>query len=384
MTRHGIDYERKPGEPRSHSPMKREPLDWTVLGVLPAFLVLAFTLGGLHHYPAYDFRAIWQAGRDVAHGLDPYPTVASVPINPKAQHDFFIYPGIVAVAMVPFGLMPFGVAAGIFTVILVASVAAALRILGVRDWRCYGAAFLCIPVLESFRLGALSPLLALGLAGVWVLRDRRWALPIVVTAVILAKLFLWPLFIWLLATRRWGAAARSALLTAVLGLTGWAVVGLDTIASYPALLRKMTDVQFHNTVGMEGLFGSLGAGAATAHVGAVLAAVFGSAAIVMAARRGVATEVTFGLAILVSLVASPIAWLHYDSVLIVPVAIASRRMSGWWFVPLALWATPQPLSHGSTWRIAASMTVATAATIGRPFVDGLVRWTPVRSLAQPG
>ena len=364
--------------------MRREPLDWTLLAVLPAFLVLAFTLGGLHHYPAYDFRAIWQAGRDVAHGLDPYPAVASIPTNPAAQHDYFIYPGVVAVAMVPFGLMPFAVAAGIFTVILVASVAVALRILGVRDWRCYGAAFLSIPVLESFRLGALSPLLALGLAGVWVLRDRRWTLPVVIAAVVLAKLFLWPLFIWLLATRRWGAAARSALLTAVVGLIGWTVVGLDTIAPYPALLRKMTDVQFRNTVGVEGLLGSLGAGAATAHFGVVLVAVLGSAAIVVAARNGAATELTFGLTILVSLLASPIAWLHYDSVLLVPVAIASRRMSGWWFLPLLLWASPQPLSDGSTWRIVVPMAVATAATVGQPFVDGLIRWWPLRGVAQPG
>src|SRR6266404_3723872 len=277
--------------------MRREPLDWTLLAVLPAFLVLAFTLGGLHHYPAYDFRAIWQAGHDVAHGHNPYPAVPSIPTSPAAQHDYFIYPGVVAVAMVPFGLMPFGVAAGIFTAILVASVAAALRILGVRDWRCYGAAFLSIPVLESFRLGALSPLLALGLAGVWVMRDRRWALPVVVAAVVLPKLFLWPLFIWLLATRRWGAAARSALLTAVVGLIGWAVVGLDTIAPYPALLHKMTDVQFRNTVGVEGLLGSLGAGAATAHFGVVLVAVLGSAAIIVAARNGAATELTFGVGV---------------------------------------------------------------------------------------
>jgi hypothetical protein len=364
--------------------MKREPLVWTLLGVLPVFLVLAFTLGGLHHYPAYDFRAIWQAGRDVAHGHDPYPTVASIPTNPTAQHDFFIYPGVVAVAMVPLGLLPFWLAAGIFTVILVAAVAATLRILAVRDWRCYGAAYASIPVLESFRLGALSPLLALGLAGVWVLRDRRWALPLVVSAVVLAKLFLWPLFIWMLATRRWGAAARSALLTAAVGIVGWAVVGLDTIAPYPALLKKMTDVQFRNTVGVEGLLGSFGAGAATAHVGVELVAVLGSAAIVVAARGGAATDLTFGLTILVSLLASPIAWLHYDAVLLVPVAIASRRMSGWWLLPLALWISPQPLSDGSTWRIVVPMVVAAMATLGRPAVDGLIRWWPLRGVAQPG
>src|SRR5487761_884598 len=242
--------------------MSREPLEWTLLGVLPVLLVLAFALGARHHQPAFDFRAIWQAGRDVAHGHNPYPTVAGIPSNPAAQHDEFIYPAVVAVAMVPFGI-----AAGVFVAILVASVAATLRVLGVRDWRCYGVAFASIPVLESIRLGALSPLLALGVAGVWVARDRRWRLPAIVAAVVLAKLFLWPLFVWLLATRRLGAAVRAALLSAVVGGLGWAVVGVGALGSYPALLAKMSAVQFRNTVGVAGLLTSFGGAVASAHAG---------------------------------------------------------------------------------------------------------------------
>ena len=364
--------------------MRREPLEWTLLGVVPVLLVLAFTLGARHHQPAFDFRAIWQAGRDVAHGHNPYPAVASIPSNPAAQHDEFIYPAVVAVAMVPFGLMPFGVAAGLFMTILVVSVGAMLRLLGVRDWRCYGVAFASVPVLESLRLGALSPLLALGLAGAWVARDRRWRLPAIVAAVVLAKLFLWPLFVWLLATRRWGAAARAALLTAVVGALGWAVVGVTTLGSYPALLGKMTDVELRDTVGVAGLLASLGAGAATAHAGIMLAAILGSAGIVAAARRGDGSELAFGVTVLVSLLASPIVWLHYDVLLLVPVALASRRLSGWWLLPLVLWVAPQPLSDGSTWRIAVPIAVAAAVVLGRPLADGLIRWKPLRGVAQPG
>ena len=364
--------------------MRREPLEWTVLGVVPIVLVLAFTIGVRHHQPAYDFRPVWQAGRDVAHGRDPYPKAASISSNPKAPHDEFIYPAAVAVMMVPFSLLPFGVAAGLFMTLLVVSVLATLYILGVRDWRCYGAAFAAIPVLESLRLGAWSPLLALGVAAAWVLRDRRWALPIVVCAVVLAKLFLWPLFVWLLATRRWGAAARSAFLTAAVGAIGWAVVGFDTLASYPALLRKMTDVQFRNTIGVEGLLGSLGAGATSAHDGTLVAAIVGSAAIVAAARRRGEPELAFGVAILVALLVSPIAWLHYDTLLLVPVALASRRMSVWWLVPLLLWVTPQPQSWGSPWRIALPMVVAAVAVLGRHAAGGLIRWKPLRGVAQPG
>lgn len=364
--------------------MRREPLEWTLLGVLPVLLVVAFALGARHHQPAFDFRAIWQAGRDVAHGHNPYPAVATIPSNPAAHHDEFVYPAVVAVALVPFGLMPFGIAAGLFLAILVVSVAATLRVLGVRDWRCYGVAFASIPVLESIRLGALSPLLALGLAGAWVARDRRWRLPAIVAALVLAKLFLWPLFVWLLATRRWGAAARAALLTAVVGGLGWAVVGFGTLGSYPALLGKMADVQVRDTVGVAGLLASLGAGAASAHAGVMLAAILGSAAIVAAARWGDGPELAFGVTVLVSLLASPIAWLHYDVLLLVPLALASRRLSGLWLLPLALWVAPQPLSDGSTWRIAVPIAVAAAVVLGRPLADGLIRWKPLRGVAQPG
>ena len=364
--------------------MRREPLEWTLFGVLPVLLVLAFTFGSLRHQPAYDFRAIWQAGRAVAHGHNPYPIAASIPTGRKAGYDEFIYPAAVAVVMVPFGLMPFGVAAALFVAVLLAAVAATLRLLGVRDWRCYGVAFASVPVLESFRLGTLSPLLALGVAGAWVARDRRWTLPAVVAAVVLAKLFLWPLFVWLLATRRWGAAARSALLTVGVAALGWVVVGFDTLAPYPALLRKMTDAQLHNTVGFAGLLSSLGVRPNAAHVGVVSVAVLGSTAIVATARRHHGPELAFGLTVFVALVASPIAWLNYNAVLLVPIALASRRFTGWWLVLLAFWAAPVPYSGGSTWRIVVPIAVAAVATLGRDAAGSLIRWSPLRGVAQPG
>ncbi len=53
----------------------------------------------------------------------------------------FPYPAGAAVAMVPFGALPFDVAAGVLTVLLVAATMASLWLLGVRDWRCHGVAF---------------------------------------------------------------------------------------------------------------------------------------------------------------------------------------------------------------------------------------------------
>ena len=88
-----------------------------------------------------------------------------------APGDRFVYPPPVAILLIPLGALPFPLAAAIITVVLIAAVAATLAVLGVRDWRCYGAAYLSIAVLHDIRLGALTPLLALGLALVWRWRD---------------------------------------------------------------------------------------------------------------------------------------------------------------------------------------------------------------------
>jgi alpha-1,2-mannosyltransferase len=369
--------------------LKRGPVAWLLFAVLPMLLTLEFTIG-VHHAPAFDFRALWDAGRNVAAGQNPYPSVASIPSSPTVAHQEFIYPAAVAVAMVPLGLLPFGVAAGVFIVLLIASVGMTLWLLGVRDWRCYGVAFASIPVLESFRLGAITPLLALGLAGIWVTRDRRWSLPILVCGMVLAKLFLWPLYVWLIATGRRGAAVRSAVLTGIAGLVGWSVVGFGTLGRYPHVLQRMTDVQYRKSYGFDGLLASLGVGSTWSRLGVVVAGVVGVAAIAAAVRWGRRGEVAFGVAIFVSLLASPLVWLHYYTLLLVPVALFSARLSLLWLVPLLLWATPYPESGGSAWRIALPIAL-TAAAVGfgqlraeQRASEALIPWRPSRGVAQPG
>ena len=158
-----------------------------LLGVVPALLALTIIGGAIGHRYAFDFHgALWQAARDVLDGRNPYPPPTAAGVAPG---DRFVYPPPVALLLLPFGLLPFGVAAALVTVVLLAAMAATLAVLGVRDWRCYGAAYLSIPVLHDVRLGALTPLLALGLALVWRWRNQaRASVPLALIAV--AKLFL--------------------------------------------------------------------------------------------------------------------------------------------------------------------------------------------------
>ena len=59
------------------------------------------------------------------------------------------------------------------------------------------------------------------------------------------------------------------------------------------------------------------------------------------ARRGDDAR-SFTCAVAATLALSPIVWLHYLVVLLVPIAIARPRFSALWLLPVLLWASPRP------------------------------------------
>src|SRR5207248_4884811 len=89
-----------------------------------------------------DFEALRSAGLSVLHGRSPYP-----PPDPRVliEAHQLVYPPLVAYLFVPFALLPYGVAAPLYFFGLLAALAGALAVLGVRDWRCYGAVLLWYP-----------------------------------------------------------------------------------------------------------------------------------------------------------------------------------------------------------------------------------------------
>jgi hypothetical protein len=317
-----------------------------------------------------DFGIFRTAALAVVHGRSPYvtPTAAAF-----AHFDKFVYPPVAALIFAPFAALPPGPARVLMFIVGVAAILGALRILGVEDWRCYGVALVSAPAINTLALGALTSLLFLGTALAWRYRDNTAIAGVTVAATAVLKLFLWPLGIWLLATRRWRTALLCACVALVLLVGGWAVIDFAGLRSYPTVVHLLEQVEAPASYSAIALLGLSGAAASAVTVGLSLAAV---AAIWFTARGADGDRSALAVAVIASLVVTPLVWLHYLLLLYVPIALYRPRLSGLWFVPLVLWLTPATHSHGSTWRIALALAVVAVVgvrTLGAPRKPALSR-----------
>jgi alpha-1,2-mannosyltransferase len=326
---------------------------------LAVFLWVPFLLFVLVFATELHFRASlgdWEIFRSAAHsalhGRSPYPAADPAAL---AHNDRFVYPPITALLVAPLAALP-DVAGRVLVLILtLGCVLLALRLLGVRDWRCYGLALLTAPVVDTVSLGALSSTMLLGVAVAWRYRERRYITAAATAITAVAKLFAWPLFVWLLATRRLRAAAAAAGIALVLLVAGWAAIGFSGLRGYPHLLRVLSRVEAVQSYSLVGLL-RLGGAAATVLTGVLALATI--VAVVLAARRPGGDRLSFSLAIAGALVATPVLWLHYLVLLFAPIALARPRLSALWFAPLAFWITPIAHSNGSMWRTCFVLAVA--------------------------
>src|SRR6266568_185682 len=292
---------------------------------------------------AVDFHyAFWPAARAVLGGRSPFPAVIDF------YHLPFVYPAPAALLFAPFGLLPRTLADVLFTVLLAACLFFTLRLLCVADWRCYGIAFLWAPIFSALQTANLTLLLALGLALLWRLRDRTLAPAFVAAILIALKIFLWPVVLWLAIRRGWRVAAWSILVTASVTLVSWGAIGFAGFTKYPGLVRLINQVEAPRSYSLValGMRVGLGRGASTALALAIAGAVLAGALVL--AKREADGRRSFVLTIAATILLSPVVWLHYFALLVVPVAILRPRFGPVWFLPLLLWPCPVMIS-GPTW-----------------------------------
>lgn len=295
---------------------------YLLLGLVPVLfwvgaLITVADEGGV----AFDFHQFFfPQARDVLHGRAPATA----------------YPPLTTLLYLPFALLPGGVADWVVTAAMVACAAGTLWLLGVRDWRCYGAASMWPPVYDGVQSANLSLVLALGVAALWRWRDRAAPAGGALAVVIALKLFLWPLAVWPLVTSRSRVAAVMVGVGLVASAAAWAVVGFDALLHLPALVKGNVDANGTQPYTVGALLRELGAPTALANP---VAWALGVAVGVAGVRRARAGDEAGALGLLIgaALLLSPVVWLHYLSLLLVPVALARPRFAALWLAPLPLW-----------------------------------------------
>jgi hypothetical protein len=331
-------------------------LTWLVLGVFPVLIVGAPLIVGFHHGTgawALDFNGNFvNPARDILHGVSPYHTaylervrdaVAAGHRPDQYSHGVFAtYPAPALLIGVPFTFLPAAVAEWLWLGLMIGCAVLALRILGVRDWRVYGATLLTPAIGTSLSYGTVNCALLLGLAATWRWRDQAWRGGAALGALIALKLIFLPLLAWLVLTRRWAAAAASCACALSLWLVGWALIGFHGLAGYPHVLSLLSGIEKRQ--GFSTVATALALGASDP-VASAVPYVLGSGVVALlwlaVRRRGPRADAHgFLLAVLAMLVFSPILWLHYLVFLLAPLAVLRPRFGVAWLMPSLLWALP--------------------------------------------
>lgn len=350
-----------------------------VFGALPVLLVASLLILGGHAF-AYDFHTAFRpAGQAILHGSTPYVEPGSMHVQ---RNDAFVYPALAGLLMTPLAAIGPGLGDWLAVGLNLGAILLTLRVLQVRDLRVYGAVMLSPAVTAAWHLGNVALPIALGFALVWRSRDRAVVAGALTAVLISVKLYVWPLGIWLLATRRYAASAYTVAIGLALNLVAWGVLGFDELGRYSALMRAVTRQEDHIGYSTVAMFTHLGIGRGDAYgLTALLVALVGAAG-VSAGRRGLDGP-ALALAVATCLVASPILWLPYFSLLVVPLAITCPVYSPAWLALIPALLFPQVAPAG--WQVGAVAALA-AFQLRRPVGDALTgvsaRGEPLRLTPQ--
>jgi Glycosyltransferase family 87 len=311
--------------------------------IAPLLLVATIVVVFLPLTRSYDLDVFLRAGYAVVHGLQVYPSPGSPAVYSGSS---FVYPYFAAWPFVALAGMSSGLSSMVFFFACVCAVLVAC-IVGAKGDLWPATLTLCSAfTITGLQLGALSPLLFVGVVFLWRLRHRPLGFALLAAPVVACKLFLAPLLVWTLLARRYRTFAyASASTLALLALS----FGLGPIG--PAqYLHVISQLGTHEAQSGFGLIGALmdarlAPAAAQAIAVAVTLALFAAAYVHF--RRTRDERVLFCAGIVASLVLTPVLWSHY--LILLSAALLTLGAPRRWFVMLALasWAISPP--HGVHW-----------------------------------
>jgi Glycosyltransferase family 87 len=296
----------------------------SVLGALPIVaLTTMFVVARAHGPFSGDFHhELYPEAKLLLEGTNPFP---NPDWDPLAQPNL-IWPPLAAYLVAPLTILPLGAAEVVVVLLGLLCFGLALWVIGVRDWRVYGAFALWPEVVGEMRVAHLTPVLMLLVALAWRYRDRLLTPGLLVGLAVGLKFFVWPVVVWFAATARYRQAAIAALVSAASVLLVLPHIGLHTYVRELLQLGQAFDQDSYNVFGLVAQAGGSDgvARAATVLVGTVAVAA-------MWRYR------SFTLAIVVALVVSPIVWLDYFTLAALPLALARPRFSLLWLLPIVTW-----------------------------------------------
>jgi hypothetical protein len=378
--RHGLGRPAQAGWPA---------LAWLALAGLVAVIWVTYVRPLAH----FDVDVFLRAGADVAAGRNPYPRPGSAQVYSGFS---FVYPYLVAFPFAVFAWLPRAGAEAAFIGLSVLAVLGGCWLAGARRWLAYALVLTASCTITGLQMGTLNAVLFAGLAALWRLRDRPVAAGLLAALLVYSKLFLVPLPLWLLLTRRWRAAAVAAATAAAVFGAGQLVspVGLR---DYAGMLDALARAEAPDGLSLTGLLMNAGlrlgvaTWAARAAAGALIvsccAAGYRSVWREQPAAAGdgralagpapaewaAADRLVFAGTVAAALLASPIVWSHYLLLLAVPLLVieGGERLGALAVATAASWLLVTP--HLSTPPEVAVSAVVVALLVARPLREAARR-----------
>jgi hypothetical protein len=304
-----------------------------------AVMILGLTISEAHRRGdlAVDFRTVTPEIRGLAHGDNPFVT------QNVGEGGHFLWTVLAGWMLSPFAWLPYGYL--LVVGLEVAGIVAAALLLGVRDWRLIMLALIWPSTVNSVQTANITVLMTVLIAAAWHDRDRPraglWA-----GLAIAAKLFAWPLLVWLAATRRWRALGIAL---AVQALALLITLPYISLGDYIRFEREVDRVMAGQAITLDALVRDLGG---SPIAGRAVALTVGLAVLWLGRR-------SLGWVVVAMLILSPVVWLHYFGLLIVPLGLWSRSLLVW-CIPLLLVVVPGML-NGAPWQTAVGLGVLAAA-----------------------
>ena len=294
-----------------------------VLGVLPlAALATMFVVGWQGGPLSGDFHhELYPEAKLLLHGHNPFPAPDDEIVGSN-----LVWPPVAAYLVSPLTLLPASAADVVMVLIGLACFALSLWLVGVRDWRIYGAVALWPQFVGEMRVSHLTPVIMLLVAAAWRWRDTRGAPGVLVGLAVGIKFFVWPVGLWLAATRR---LADAALAAAVAAASLLLVLPFTSLHDYVDALTRLGRVFDQDSYNVYGLLVQAGASDAVARIAML---VVGAALL-----AGTWRYRSLALALAAAFALSPIVWLDYFTLAALPLALARPRLSAIWFLPLVTW-----------------------------------------------